>query len=229
MSRYNVCVGKQFNFFKSLTKSELALIEDATSSIEIIKGDIVFLENELLQKLYCIEEGACKFSLIDDNGKEHITKLLGKGDIMGRRSVITNKGALVTATAIKDTTLCLLDKTPIINSLKKNNDFCQDILMGFIGDMEDETEKIIYFQNHATVKVRLAGLLLYLNDKFGLEKEGWISVPLKRQDMANILGTTSEYVISLLASFKRKNLISFKREKIKIISEQELRNFIKAY
>jgi CRP-like cAMP-binding protein len=229
MSRENICVGKQFNFFKSLTKSELTLIENTTSSIEIIKGDIVFLEKELLQKLYCIKEGACKFSLIDDNGKEHITKLLGKGDLMGRRSVITNKGALVTATAIKDTTLCLLDKTMIMNSLKNNNDFCQDILMGFISDMEDETEKIAYFQNHATIKIRLAGLLLYLNDKFGLEKEGWISVPLKRQDMASILKTTSEYVISLLSWFKEQKLISFKREKIKIISEKELRNFIKAY
>ncbi|WP_298553804.1 Crp/Fnr family transcriptional regulator [uncultured Algibacter sp.] len=227
MSNYNVYVGKQFNFFKSLSSNELALIEKTTSFLKIVKGDIVFLENELLQKLYCIKEGACKFSLIDDSGKEHITKLLGKGDLMGRRSIITNKGALVTATAIKDTTLCLLDKTPIIKSLRENNAFCQDILKGFIGDMEDETEKIAYFQNHATVKVRLAGLLMYLNDKFGTEKEGWINVSLKRRDIAGILGTTSEYIISLLASFKGKNLLSLKRDKIKIISEKELRKFIK--
>jgi CRP-like cAMP-binding protein len=227
MSSYNLQYGKLFGFFKSLTANEHEHIDDNSSILKIAKGEVVFFEDELLKQLFCITEGACKFSLIDDNGKEHITKLLGKGDIMGRRSVITNKGSLVTATALNNTTLYVIDKKPIIQSMQKNNAFCQDVLKSFIKDMEDETEKILYFQNRNTLKVRLAGLLLYLHDKFGVEKEGWISVPLKRKDIANILGTTSEYVISLLTSFKEKKQLILKREKIGIVSNKHFRSIIR--
>jgi len=196
--------GKQLQLFRHLTVREQDRIKKGSTHVKIAKGEVVFFEDDLLQQLFCITEGACKFSLIDDNGNEHITKLLGKGDLMGRRSIITNKGALVTATAIKDTTLYLLEKNPILESMEQNNAFCQDVIKSFIGDMEEDIEKRAYYQNNRTVRVRLAGLLLYLYDKFGVEKEGWISVPLKRQDMANILGTTSEYVISILTSFKEK-------------------------
>ncbi len=141
---------------------------------------------------------------------------------MGRRSIITNKGALVTATALSDTILYTLDKKTIIQSLQENNKFCQDVLRGFIADTEEDAEKNFYFQNNRKIKIRLAGLLLYLSKKFGNEKKGWLNISLKRKDMAIILGTTSEYVISLLTSFKDNNYLTLKRDKIKINSNLKL-------
>lgn len=229
MVKCDLHIGKQFNFLKSMTTSEKQALRKNSATLYIKKGEVIFFEDEQLQTLYCITEGICKFSLIDDKGKEHITNLLGKGELMGRRSIITKKGALVTATAITDVSLCLLDKDTILNSIAKNNAFCQDVLKGFIGDVETETEKIAYFQNHRTVKLRLAGLLLYLSKKFGVEKQGWLRAPLRRQDIANILGTTSEYVISLLASFKEKKYLSLNREKIKINSDKVLLDYINTH
>ncbi|MFK7780931.1 Crp/Fnr family transcriptional regulator [Psychroserpens sp.] len=222
MNTQDFYIGKQFNFLKSMSFAEKEVLLNHSSKLEIKKGEVIFFEDEHLKKLYCISNGACKFSLIDNKGKEHITKLLGEGDLMGRRSIITNKGALVTATAITNTILYSIDKDPVLLSLEKNNEFCQDVLKGFIDDMEDDAKKITYFQNNKKLKVRLAGLLLYLAHKFGTEKKGWINISLRRQDMADILGTTSEYVISLLTSFKNKNYLELNRGNIKINSNQKL-------
>lgn len=227
MLKSDMCIGKQFNFFKNMTFKEKETLQNNSSSLEILKGDVVFFEDELLEKLFCIQEGACKFSLIGKSGKEHITKLLGKGDLMGRRSIITNKGALVTATAITNTTLCLINKETVLQSIHNNITFCQDVVKGFIAGMDEEAEKITYFQNHKSIKIRLAGLLLYLHDKFGIEKNGWINISLKRRDMANILGTTTEYIISLLSSFNKKQYLKVNREKIKIVSNKQLRAMLK--
>ena len=205
-----------------MSELEKKKLQESSSIQKIKKDEVIFYEEELLDHLYSICEGVCKFSFIDDKGKEHITKLLGKGDLMGRRSVITNKGALVTATAITDTLLYYLDKKPVLQCLYKNNSFCQDVLKGFIDDMEDETEKNIYFQNHKKIKARLAGLLLYLGQKFGMEKKGWLKISLRRKEIADILGTTSEYIISLLTLFKDNNFISLHRRKIKINNNNEL-------
>ncbi len=221
-----VCIGKQFNYLKSLSASENKSFFEHSKLIKLKKDKIVFLENDRLKELYAICEGACKLTFLDDKGKEHITKIVGKGDIMGRHSVIRKKGALFTATAISDTLIYAIQKNIVLKNLEKNNNFCQDVLKGFIYDIEDDTETIAYFKNNRKLKIRLAGLLLYLSKKFGTEKKGWLKVAPKRKDMANILGTTNEYVISLLASFKDKNYISLKRDNIKINSKKELLIFI---
>lgn len=222
IQKNHLCVGKQFNYLNSLTNAEKESLFKYTKLIKLKKDEVVFSEKNRLKELYTICEGACKFTFTDDKGKEHITKILGKGDVMGRRSIITNKGALFSATAISDTLIYSLDKTTFLNSLQTNIHFCQDVLQGFIFDTEDESEKIIYFQNNRKLKVRLAGFLLYLAKKFGTEKNGWLNVAPKRKDIANILGTTSEYIISLLSVFKDKNYLSLKRDKIKINSEAAL-------
>lgn len=201
-------------------------LEDHAHQQIIHKGDIIFMEDEHLQKLFCIREGACKFSTIDDNGKEHITQLLGKGELMGRRSLISKKGAMVTATAITDGSLCCVNKEPILNSLQKNTNFCIDVLKGFVGDTEEDRLKLELFQNQRSIKKRLAGLLIYIKEKFGTQKNGCLNVSLKREDMANILGTSSEYIITLLSSFKKDSIITLNKGKINILSLERLQEII---
>lgn len=215
-------IGKQFNYFNSMTDLEKKALYESSKLLKIKKGEVIFFEKERLKELYAIHEGACKFSFIDDKGKEHITKILGKGDLMGRRSIITKKEALFTATALSDTLIYSLNKNIILKSVQNNSEFCQDVLKGFIADLDDENEKITYFQNNRKVKIRLAGLLLYLSKKFGNEKKGWLNISLKRKDIALILGTTSEYIVSLLTSFKNKNYLSLEKDKIKINSTLKL-------
>lgn len=106
--------------------------------------------------------------------------------------------------------------------MDSNNKFSKDVVNGFVKEMADDIEKIQYFQNYKSVKIRLAGLLLYLTKKYGVDNEGWIKVSLKRQDFANILGTTSEYIIALLSKFKHKKYLKVEREKIKILSPKHM-------
>jgi CRP-like cAMP-binding protein len=223
-TRCTNCFAKQFNFLESLTEKEKEQFQKNSSPMTLKKGDVVFFEDDVLQHLYCIKSGACKFSKSIGKNDEYITDLLGKGDVMGRRSIITQKGAMVTATALEDTTLCCIDKTPVVHSIKTNNDFCIDILKGFINDTKLDFERTQYYNNHSSVKKRLAGLLLYLQNKFGVDTDGWLNISLKRDDMANILGTTSEYVISLLSHFKEKNYLNSKRGKLKLISINALQS-----
>ncbi|AZQ59271.1 Crp/Fnr family transcriptional regulator [Maribacter sp. MJ134] len=226
MTTCNLSKAKQLNFLNSLSIKEKEKLNANSEMCQIRKGSVVFVENEQLQKLFFINEGACKFSVFDDKGKEHITRLLGKGDLMGRRSLITKKGALVTATAISDTTLCCLDKSALLKNLERNNNFCIDVLRGFLSDFEDQEFKMKVYQNRQSIQKRLAGLLLYMRTKFGLNADGSLRITLKREDMANILGTSSEYIITILTRFKKAHLVALKKGKITIISDNQLRTFL---
>ncbi|CAN0587642.1 unnamed protein product [Ectocarpus sp. 12 AP-2014] len=222
MAVCNLSSSKQLNFLKSLSAKEKERLHTNSTSKKVRKGAVIFSEAELLQSLFCITDGACKFSIIDDKGKEIVTNLLGKGDLMGRRSLISKKGAMVTATALSDTTLCCIDNESLLKGFAKNNGFCLDALKGFVADDEERHLKMGLYENRRGIKNRLAGLLLYLRDKFGADDNGTLNIGLKREEMANVLGTSSEYIISLLSTFKKQGIIGLFKGRIRIISERKL-------
>lgn len=226
MAICNLSSSRQLNFLRSLSDKEIEKLQTNSTLKKVDKGAIIFSESELLQSVFYIKDGACKFSIIDDKGKEIVTDLLGIGDLMGRRSLLSNKGAMVTATAITDVTLCCIDNESLLDSLGENNDFCLDALKGFVVDNEERYLKIGLYENQRSIKRRLAGLLLYIKVKFGTEQNGSLKVSLKRQDMANVLGTSSEYITTLLTSFKKQGLIAIAPGIIALISEEELRKVL---
>lgn len=226
MAICNLSSSKQLNFLKSLSNKDKERLHANSISKQVCKGAIIFSEAELLQTLFYIKDGACKFSVIDDKGKENVTDLLGKGDLMGRSSLISKKGAMVTATAITDTTLCCFDRASLLKRMSKNGNLCLDLLKGFVNDEDERYLKMELYENRRSIKKRLAGLLIYLKEKFGLEKNGRLSISLKREEMANILGTSSEYIITLLAGFKKQGLIDICQGKISLLSEQDLRKIL---
>ena len=217
---------KQLKDFKSLSeKAKLELLK-TSESVRIPKGKPIFKENQPLHKLYCIKKGACKFSKMDAVGQEHILRFLGKGEIMGKRSILSNNGAKVSAVALTETELCCLDKQMVLKNLRENHKFCQDFLDALIEDANISDYTRIIFCVHKGIKQRLAQLLLYLKEKFGVDENGKLLIRIKREDMAAVLGTSSEYVINLLKRFKNFELINTVKREIYIVSDQGLRRMI---
>ncbi len=214
---------RQLKDFRSLDKASRTQMLKGSEAISIPKGAIIFEENQQLKKLYCIRKGACKFSTINHGGQEQILRFLGEGEVMGKRSLITNNGAKVSATALTNTLLCCIDKNEVVKNLKTNTVFCNDLMKAFVDDMNTNEYTRSIFYSCKSIKSRLASLLLYLGEKFGVNSEGKLLLRIRREDMAAVLGTSSEYIINLLKYFRTKKLIKIVKREIYIISKSELK------
>jgi len=186
------------------------------------KGTVVFEEDDSLSHLFCIKKGACKFSKLDASGQEHILRFLGEGDVMGKRAVLTNEGAKVRATALMDTELCCIAKNSITKNLQENPGFSKDYSNALAEDVDINEHTRITFCVHKGIKQRLAQLLLHLMDKFGVDRNQKLLLRLKREDMAAVLGTSEEYVINLLKTFKNFGFITIVKSEIHILSKEGL-------
>ena len=213
---------RQLKDFETLDRKAMVQLLAGTEMVSLPKGSLVFKENQQLNKLYCIRQGACKFSTVDKSGQEHILRFLGEGDIMGKRSIISNEGAKVSATTLTDTLLCCIDKTDVLEHVKSNPFFCNDLLNAFIEDVNINEHTRVVFCVHKGFKQRLASLLLYLAEKFGQAEDGRLLIKVKRDDMASVLGTSSEYVINLLNIFKSRGYIKILKREIYITSKTGL-------
>jgi len=215
MSKCEQCIVRQFNSLKALTKEELLRISACKTSRIIKKGEVIFEEGESLNGIFCIKDGVCKLTKLSANGKDQIIKLVEKGQILGQRSLISDERTNLRATALNDMELCFIPKAEIINDLKKNNNFTMDILKNMADDLR-EADDVIVNMAQKSVRQRLAEALLDIDENFGTNPDGTLSVLLSRENFASIVGTATESVIRVLSQFKKEGFISTIGKYIKI-------------
>lgn len=215
------CLVRQLNALKSLNKDQLKRISDSKISKSIKKGDSIFEEGEKLNGVFCIRNGASKLSKMSDNGKDTILKIATRGEVLGQRSVITEEKTNLSAIAINDMQLCFIPKVHLMDSINTNPRFAKAILIQMAKDLKYADDVIVNIAQK-TVKQRVAEVVLYLDENFGVDDQGYIAMTLTREDIANIVGTAKETCIRTLTSLKKRGLISTVGKRIKIEDHKAL-------
>ena len=72
------------------------------------------------------------------------------------------------------------------------------------------------------MKQRLASSLLFLEQIFGKDEEGYINIQLSREEIGNMIGSATESLIRMLSEFTKNNWIQTNVKKIKIINQKQL-------
>lgn len=227
-SRCENCIVRELNALKALKKGELKQISDNKVSKTIKKGETLFYEGEKLNGVFCVRSGASKLSKMSDNGKDQIVKISARGEVLGQRSVITDEITNLSAVALNDMEVCYIPKQHIQDSLNSNVEFTKNILLQMADDLKF-ADDIIVKMAQKNVKQRVAETLKYLEDNFGLDKDGFIAITLTREDIANVVGTAKEACIRTLSSFKKDNMISTRGKRIKIEDKQALYRLIEGF
>jgi CRP-like cAMP-binding protein len=213
MSKCEQCIVREFSSLKALNKEELLHLSDCKESYTIKKGEVIFEEGDTINGIYCIKDGVCKMSKLSANGKDHIVKLISKGELLGQRSIISDEPVNLSAIALEDMEVCFIPKSEIMGFFDKNNQFSMNVMKTICGDLR---EADLHSVNMAqkTVKERLAETLLYLADTFGKNEDNSLKVQLSREELASMIGTATESCIRLLSDFNKLGLIELAGKKI---------------
>ncbi|MEO8116933.1 MAG: helix-turn-helix domain-containing protein, partial [Bacteroidota bacterium] len=73
---------------------------------------------------------------------------------------------------------------------------------------------------------RVAEAILTLLDKYKEEGKESFSMHISREDLAHIVGTTTESLIRTLSDFKNENIISAAPGNIKVLDEIKLKKMV---
>ncbi len=228
MSNCELCILRELNSIKSLSKEEILNFSNHKDTIDFKKGDVLFSEGNILNGVYCIKEGICKMSRLSENGKEQIVKFIKKGDMLGYRSVLSEEPVTLTATVLKDLKTCYISKNTVLEAMKTNPKFSMEMTKTVCHDLRD-ANMIITNMAQKHVKERLADTLIFLKDTFGIDAEGYLDIILTREELSSVIGTATESAIRLLSEFKKKGLIELRGKKIKIIDSPLLHNISQGF
>jgi CRP-like cAMP-binding protein len=222
------CVVRDLNALKTVTADNLKEINHKKTTLHFQKGEVIFSEGNTLRGVYCLHSGKCKMTKLAPNGKEQIVRFIRKGEIVGHRSVISNSVAHLTVTALEDMEVCFIPKQEILDLFKSNSDFSLGITQAIAEDL-DEANSSIANMAQKNVRERLAESLLFFEKIFGVDQDGFISVTLTREEIANAIGTATESTIRLLSEFKKEGYIVLSGKKIKIEDKVKLQHLTEGY
>jgi len=222
MNKCESCIIKEFNSLKSLTRDELMRVSACKTGKIYKKGEVIFTEGDVLNGVYCVKDGVCKLTKLSENGKDQVVKLVVKGGLLGKRSLVTDQVTNLSAVALNDMEMCFIPKSEIMADLSKNADFAMDVLKKMANDLKESDESLVNMAQKS-VKRRMAEILMYLDDSFGVDADGYLSIVISREDYASIVGTATESAIRILSQFKKDKLISTEGKRIKIEDHKGLK------
>jgi CRP-like cAMP-binding protein len=215
------CSLKTGSIFKYLTPDEAETLNFAKDFRQYKRGDILYQEGNRISGFFCIHRGIIKVFKTGFDGKEQIIRFAKDGDIIAYRSVLSNELACTSAKVIEDCQVCFIPSEILVSFIKTNPAYALELLKLACHEL-GEANSFITDIAQKTVRERLAEVLLFLVNDFGIDNDQFLNISLTREELANIVGTATESVIRLLSEFKSDKLVELNGRKIRILNKKGL-------
>ncbi len=208
--------------FRRISKDEIRELSNIKQYHSYNKGDIIYNEGSRMSGVYCVDSGIIKHYKTGNDGKEQIVHFSKNGNLFGYRSVLLNQTACTTAKAIEKSFIFFIPENSFLDLIKNNSDFALNIIKLSCEELGQANQNILDIAQK-NVRERLAEILLFLEDNFGINEEGYLNISLTREELAGLVGTATESVIRLLSDFKKDGLIEINKRKIKLINTNAIK------
>ncbi|SFL60135.1 Crp/Fnr family transcriptional regulator [Pelosinus propionicus] len=219
---------REIPVFSKLPENQLEIIHNHTIERRFRKGMIVFHEGDAGEGFHYVKSGKVKVLRTSDDGREHIIKILGAGEIFAEVLMFNNQPYPATAVAVEPSCIGIIRNVDLEQLVLTNNELALQLIKAL-------SQRLIYAQQKIKnlalndVMSRTIEVLLRLSQEQGDIKDNGIielALDLSRQDLANLVGTTRETVTRTLSSLKKDKYIDFDGQKIKILDVGYLRRVI---
>lgn len=209
--------------FKGLKQIDLRAIS-ATARRQVAGADsCLFRQGQRAERQYVLLQGRIKISQLTRDGREVILRFIGPGEIFGIVSTLGEEFYPASAHALEESHVLSWDGTTMAGLIECYPRIAINALPILSSRIRELQER---FREMATESVdcRLARALVRLTGQAGSVSDGKvrIEIPLKRQTLAELAGTTLYTASRLLSKWERLGVIESGRGRIIVRSLEKL-------
>jgi len=218
---------RKIPYFSELEDEKLEKLHNIATLKPVKKGCIIFTEGQKGEAIYFVKTGKIKISKISSVGKEYTIKIMEEGDVFGESTLFIGGEYPATAEAIEDSEILELKNKDIEDLILKDT----QIALSIIKILAKRLKYIAVVIENLALRDsvgRTASILLTFARERGIStKEGiLVEIDLKRQELANLAGTSRENITRILSQMDRDGIIKLGKDKILIKDLEELRKML---
>ncbi|MCL4478709.1 MAG: Crp/Fnr family transcriptional regulator [Deltaproteobacteria bacterium] len=213
---------KCIDIFSEFTENELSKLSQHLTQRHVNKNATLFYQNDPGDALYFISKGEVRIYLIGLSGREITLAVFKDGQFFGEMSLLDGMPRSASAITTEDTDFLVLKRDNFIEVVKENPEIGIKLLEEMSRRLR-EADGLIENLALRDVYERLEKHIVKLIKSYG-KREGHsmvLSENIKRQDIANAIGTTRETVSRILSAWQRKGYIQVMSSKMIIYRDFE--------
>ncbi|HEV1993512.1 MAG TPA: Crp/Fnr family transcriptional regulator [Candidatus Acidoferrum sp.] len=175
---------------------------------EFPRAATVFTQGEPAKKVFYIQKGGVKLSVVNAVGKQVVVAILGPGDFLGEGCLAGQPIRIGTATAITPTTLLAIDREEMVRVLHEEHAL-SDRFISHMLSRNIRIEEDLVDQLFNSSEKRLARTLLLLA-RYGKQGQPHTALPkVSQETLAEMIGTTRSRVNFFMNKFRKLGFIHY--------------------
>lgn len=177
------------------------------------REELLYSQDQPVDKWIWIERGRVKVTQLGPSGNEVILWIFGPGDSLGEQASASGYTHMSSARAMESCDALIWDRLGIEKVLAR----CSQVPGNIAGILENrlrELEERFCYLATECVADRLAFILVRLCKSIGKPGKDGIELKLRRQDLAQMTGTTLCTVSRILTKLANLGLVESRREEV---------------
>ncbi len=212
-------MSNQSNCFHEKYREEFESIKEQKTQLTYLQGENLFKQGAFAPYVMYIIDGLVKVYLQTGYEKQINLRVAKAGDFLAFSSVFGESIYQYSALTLKDSSICMIDKTALSKLLIKNPEFAMQITSGNMRN-ENHLYEIIKNISYKQMRGKLASALMHLSSEELINEN--VFKYLSRQDIADFASISTESAIKFLKEFEKEKIISLENKDITILDRGKL-------
>lgn len=209
--------------FRKLARPQIREILDAAQALRFDAGMPVFSEGMPVDRFFLLLDGHIRVIRTTAGGEQIIALHIAPGQLFGIGAALGHKAYPATAMTADDCVVLAWPNRLWAEFTARHDGFATEtykVVGARVGEMNNRIVEMATQQ----VEQRIANAVLRLVTQMGRKVEGGIEIgiPITRQNLSEMTGTTLHTVSRLLSAWERDGIVMSERRKITVTAPHRL-------
>lgn len=187
----------------------------------------VFSVGNPIYGIFFVQAGLVKEFILRPHNNVEIVRFAGAGQVFGHAG-FNNNYYTFGADAKIDSVVCFFNNEALKEMYESNPKLLYDLMLYYSNEHSESTYRLMCI-SQMNLREKVASVLHFLYQNFGLNDNNELPEYFTRDDIANLACTTSEQISRQLSDFQKERIIEKRARRIAILQPQELKEIIQDY
>jgi CRP/FNR family cyclic AMP-dependent transcriptional regulator len=194
--------------FCSLSSATLGSFDKLKHTTAYPKGAVLFMEGQEPRGLFVLCQGRVKLSVCASDGKTLILRIAEAGELLGLGAAVSGKPYEAAAETQEPCQVNFIEREGLARLMREHSELALQVAEHLSETYNNACREIRSLMLSRSAAERFAKLLLEWSVKAGDTRHPVrLTLALRHEDIAQMIGTTRQTVTCLFADFKKKELI----------------------
>ncbi len=182
------------------------------------KGEYVLREGERINNIMLLTEGALYIQRDDYWGNRSILGHISQGEMFGEAYIAPESTAILNdVVATLDSTVIFFDVNRIITTCSSACRFHSMVVRNLFFALSEKNRSLVQKLGHMSKRSTREKLISYLSEEAKNQKNGSITIPYNRQQLADFLSVDRSAMSNELCRMRDEELIEFEKNRFRLL------------